>query len=30
MPFTFVHKEYVDMHFVYEFCNGNGMATIVE
>jgi hypothetical protein len=26
MSFTFTHEEYVDMHFVYGFYNGNGRA----
>jgi hypothetical protein len=26
MPFVFSHVEYCDMHFVYGFCDGNGLA----
>ena len=30
MPFVFSHLEYCDMHFVYEFWNGNARAAVEE
>jgi len=30
MPFVFPHVEYCDMHFMYEFCDGNARAAIEE
>jgi hypothetical protein len=30
MPNTFTNEEHADMNFVYGFCNGNGMAAVVE
>jgi len=30
MPFVFFHVEYCDMHFVYEFCDGNARAAVQE
>jgi len=30
MPFVFSNVEYCDMHFVYEFCNGNARAAVEE
>ena len=30
MPFVFSHVEYCDMHFVYEFCDGNTRPALEE
>jgi hypothetical protein len=30
MPNTFTNEEHANMHFVYDFCNGNGRAAVVE
>jgi hypothetical protein len=30
MPFAFTHEEYVDAHFVYGSCKGDGRATVKE
>ena len=30
MPFVFSHVEYCDMHFVYEFYDGNARAAVEE
>ena len=28
MPFVFSHVEYCDVHFLYEFCDGNARAAV--
>jgi hypothetical protein len=30
MPLMIIHEEYVDIHILYGFCNGNGRATVAE
>jgi hypothetical protein len=30
MPNTFTNEEHANMHFVYDFCKGNGRAAVLE